>query len=81
MVLRFTISTADEAASFLEACDTLFLDIWESTDSWVDVRLSEDVVSLRPFNLPTLQRTDSQSFRCLPYSASFQVLCNMHTFL
>lgn len=44
VVLRFNISTAYEAAAFTEACDTLFLDVWESADSWVDVRVSEDVV-------------------------------------
>ena len=44
VVLRFNISTVDEAKSLAEATITLLLDVWESDDDWVDIRLSKDVV-------------------------------------
>ncbi|PGH13372.1 hypothetical protein AJ79_03651 [Helicocarpus griseus UAMH5409] len=44
VVLRFTIQTADEVKALVEASNTLFLDVWSSTDEWVDIRLAKDVV-------------------------------------
>jgi extracellular matrix protein 14 len=44
VVLRFNISTSEEEAALSEAADTLFLDVWEFADSWVDIRLREDDV-------------------------------------
>ena len=44
LVLRFHIKTEEEAKALAEAVNTLFLDVWEFTDNWVDVRLSKDVV-------------------------------------
>ncbi|KAF2100634.1 hypothetical protein NA57DRAFT_74236 [Rhizodiscina lignyota] len=44
VVLRFNISTAEEATSLSEAADVLFLDVWEFTEDWVDIRLAKDVV-------------------------------------
>lgn len=46
MVLRFNISSADEAIALAEAIDVLILDVWEFTTDWADIRLSKDVVSL-----------------------------------
>lgn len=51
MVLRFNVSTEYEAEKLAEAASTLFLDVWEFNDNWVDIRLAKDVVSavfLRP---------------------------------
>ncbi|KAF2229020.1 hypothetical protein EV356DRAFT_456609 [Viridothelium virens] len=45
IVLRFNCSTADEAWALSEACEILFLDVWEFGESFVDVRLSKDTVS------------------------------------
>ncbi len=45
IVLRFNISTQDEASNLAEASQILFLDVWEYTNDWVDIRLSQDVVS------------------------------------
>lgn len=45
VVLRFKIRTAEEAAALADAVDVLFLDVWEFTTEWADVRLSKDVVS------------------------------------
>ena len=44
LVLRFDIKTEEEAKALAEAVNVLFLDVWESTTNWVDVRLSKDVV-------------------------------------
>ena len=44
LILRFNISTQAEAKSLAEAVDVLFLDVWASSDSWTDVRVSNDVV-------------------------------------
>ena len=46
VVLRFRIQTAEEAKALAEASNVLFLDIWEFTTEWVDIRLAKDVVSL-----------------------------------
>ncbi|EOA83417.1 putative metallocarboxypeptidase ecm14 [Exserohilum turcicum] len=44
LVLRFAIRTPDEAAALAKAAHVLFLDVWEFTRDWADVRISRDVV-------------------------------------
>ncbi|KAI7084921.1 hypothetical protein KC356_g6355 [Hortaea werneckii] len=44
VVLRFNISTPDEAKRLADAADTLLLDVWEFTQDWVDIRLAKDIV-------------------------------------
>ncbi|KAL8934544.1 MAG: hypothetical protein Q9216_005852, partial [Gyalolechia sp. 2 TL-2023] len=44
VVLRFNISSAEEASALAEAINVLFLDVWEFNSDWVDIRLSKDVV-------------------------------------
>jgi hypothetical protein len=58
IVLRFNISSSDEAKALAEATAVLFLDIWESNDEWVDIRLAKDVVrcSHFPYHNQTLTR-------------------------
>lgn len=46
VVLRFNITTSEEEAALAEAADTLFLDVWEFTNNWADIRLAEDDVSI-----------------------------------
>lgn len=46
VVLRFNVTNAEEASSLAEAADVLFLDVWDFTENWLDVRLAKDVVSL-----------------------------------
>lgn len=46
MVLRFDIGSIEEAEALAEAVHILFLDVWEFTTDWVDIRLSKDVVRL-----------------------------------
>jgi extracellular matrix protein 14 len=67
VVLRFKIRTVEEASALAEAADVLFLDVWEFTDDWADIRLSKDVVpsllgllpaSLQNSHEPLLQDLD-----------------------
>ena len=44
VVLRFKIKSEEEAKALAEVSDILYLDVWESTDEWVDVRLAKDVI-------------------------------------
>ncbi|TVY34934.1 putative metallocarboxypeptidase [Lachnellula subtilissima] len=44
VVLRFNLSTPHEEQALAEAADTLFLDVWEFTSNWADIRLREDDV-------------------------------------
>ena len=46
LVLRFEIRSAEEAKALADAIDVLFLDVWEFTTEWVDIRLSKDVVRI-----------------------------------
>jgi extracellular matrix protein 14 len=55
IVLRFNISTAEEASALAEAADILFLDVWEFNDNWVDIRIAKGVV----------RRNDATNTKCL----------------
>jgi len=44
VVLRFNLTTLDEAEALSEAADILYLDIWEMTENWMDIRVAKDVV-------------------------------------
>ncbi|XMA07954.1 hypothetical protein WAI453_000745 [Rhynchosporium graminicola] len=44
VVLRFNLSSATEEMALAKAADTLFLDVWEFTNNWADIRLREDDV-------------------------------------
>lgn len=48
LVLRFNITNRQQASSLRDAIDTLFLDVWEFTEDWVDMRVSQNLVSTRP---------------------------------
>ncbi|ETN42684.1 uncharacterized protein HMPREF1541_01841 [Cyphellophora europaea CBS 101466] len=43
-VLRFRFQTEDEVKALSEAIHILYLDVWEITDEWVDIRMAKDVV-------------------------------------
>jgi extracellular matrix protein 14 len=67
VVLRFTISTAEEASALAEASDILFLDVWEFNKNWVDIRIAKNVVpsllgllpaSLQNSHVPLMQNLD-----------------------
>jgi extracellular matrix protein 14 len=58
VLLRFNISTSEEAKSLAEASDTLLLDIWEFANDWVDIRLAQELVPSLLGLLPqSLQRS------------------------
>ncbi|RDL38176.1 putative metallocarboxypeptidase ecm14 [Venustampulla echinocandica] len=44
VVLRFNLTTPAEETALAEAADTLFLDVWEFTGNWADIRLRKDDV-------------------------------------
>ena len=67
IVLRFNISSAEEAEALAEAVDVLFLDVWEFNENWVDIRTSKDVIpsilgllpkSLQNAHVPLMQNLD-----------------------
>ena len=65
VVLRFKIKSAEEAEALVEATKVLFLDVWEFTPEWVDIRLSKDVVwsSLVSVLMPIAHPLGTVSFR------------------
>ncbi|WPH03137.1 Hypothetical protein R9X50_00601200 [Acrodontium crateriforme] len=81
VVLRFNISSTDDAQSLAVAADTLLLDIWEFSHDWVDVRLSMDIVapllgllpaSLQNAHTPLLRERDLAQAIYETYPASRQ---------
>ncbi|KAK7189872.1 putative metallocarboxypeptidase ecm14 [Paraphaeosphaeria sporulosa] len=67
IVLRFTIATPEEASALAEAADILFLDVWEFTSDWADIRIAKDVLpsllgllpaSLQTAHVPLMQDLD-----------------------
>jgi len=67
VVLRFKIRTVEEAEALAEAANVLFLDVWEFTDDWADLRVAKDVVpsllgllpqSLQKAHQPLMQDLD-----------------------
>ena len=51
VVLRFNITSQDEAKALAEATNVLFVDVWEFNTEWADVRLGRD--SVRVIHLET----------------------------
>lgn len=45
IVVRFEVQHTDDVEALAEAVDILFLDVWDSTDQHVDIRLAKEVVS------------------------------------
>ncbi|KIW00599.1 uncharacterized protein PV09_07797 [Verruconis gallopava] len=52
IVLRFNISTAEDAIAVGDASRDLYLDVWEFNDNWVDVRLAKNDVPILLALLP-----------------------------
>lgn len=66
VVLRFKVRTAEEVAALAEAVEVLFLDIWEHTEDWADIRVAKDVVpSLLGLLPPSLQHAHQPLMRDL----------------
>jgi extracellular matrix protein 14 len=76
VVLRFRIRSRAELQAISEAADILYLDIWESTDEWVDIRIAKDVLpsflgllpsSLRDAHAPLMQDLTQIIYETYPY--------------
>lgn len=81
VLLRFNISNAEEAEALAEATNVLFLDIWEFTSEWADIRLAKDMVQWSStkfrnpkeanadgYEGPVLARPASSVARARPYA-------------
>ena len=77
IVLRFNITTPDEASALAKAADILFLDVWEFNSDWVDIRIAKDVVCYS-LSVQLLPANSSSYPRC---SASSHNLSTMPTSL
>ncbi|KAF4553226.1 Metallocarboxypeptidase-like protein [Elsinoe fawcettii] len=44
LVLRFNITTADEARKLAEVANYMYLDVWDHTSEWVDIRMAKDTL-------------------------------------
>lgn len=62
-VLRFNLSTSYEEQALAEAADTLFLDVWEFTNNWADIRLREDDVC---YHYPTANILNDSDISWIP---------------
>lgn len=75
VVLRFKTQTAEDASALAEAANVLFLDVWEFTKEWVDVRLAKEVV--RFLSVVREASTAYAPLRFHPYSDCYQLRCAM----
>ncbi len=87
VVLRFRVKTAEEVKALAEAADTLYLDIWEFADDWVDIRMAKDVVepllgllpqSLRNAHSPLMHDLAQAIFESYPSASNGQHTFNDH---
>ena len=76
VVLRFDVKSHEEAEALASAVHVLFLDVWEFTTDWVDIRISKDVVSFANRILGTSTKPRTRYHR---YLAFFQNRCSMLT--
>jgi hypothetical protein len=71
IVLRFNVSTAEEANALAEASEDLYLDLWEFNDNWVDIRVAKDVVCASTASMVAnclyLARSHPSLVSCLPH--------------
>ncbi|TKX23044.1 metallocarboxypeptidase-like protein [Elsinoe australis] len=44
LVLRFNISSTEEARKLAEVANYMYLDIWDHTSEWVDIRMAKDTL-------------------------------------
>ncbi|PNS19484.1 hypothetical protein CAC42_7328 [Sphaceloma murrayae] len=44
ILLRFNISSADEARKLAEVANYMYLDVWDHTAQWVDIRLAKETL-------------------------------------
>jgi hypothetical protein len=44
LVVRFAFSSPEQASALADTANGLNLDVWDSTEEWVDIRIATDVV-------------------------------------
>lgn len=54
VVLRFNISSVEEARALAEASEVMFMDVWSATSEHVDIRMNRNVVSVLSLQLHLL---------------------------
>jgi extracellular matrix protein 14 len=71
VVIRFKISTAEEAHSFSEISARLLLDTWATTDEYVDIRMRKNDIApfLRSFSVPPQYSTLIPDVASLVYNS------------
>jgi extracellular matrix protein 14 len=76
VVLRFKITSREELQAIADAADILYLDVWETTDEWVDIRIAKDILpsflgllplSLRNAHTPLMQDLTQTIYETYPY--------------
>lgn len=76
VVLRFKITSRDELKAIADAADILYLDVWETTDEWADIRIAKDILpsflgllplSLRKAHTPLMQDLTQTVYETYPY--------------
>lgn len=72
IVLRIEVHNAEEVEALAEAVNILFLDVWDSNENYVDIRLAKEVVSCE--QLPDFCCTCAYFNRFLRCSACFHNL-------
>ena len=71
IVFRFRFKNLDEQRALEEASITLYLDVWEATDEWVDIRISTKDLPLFLGLLPaSLRRSHTPLILDLPRAVS-----------
>jgi extracellular matrix protein 14 len=75
VVLRFNLTTPDQAWAIKEAAEDLYLDIWEHTDDWVDIRVAKDIVCITRIycQFKKLTFATHRSHRCSIFFQSLSV--------
>jgi extracellular matrix protein 14 len=84
VVLRFKITSREELQAIADAADILYLDVWESTDEWVDIRIAKDILpsflgllplSLRNAHTPLMQDLTQTIYETYPYPEHTTLKC------
>ena len=71
VVFRFRFNNPDEQRALEEASATLYLDVWEATDQWIDIRISTKVLPMFLDYLPSsLRRSHTPLILDLPRAVS-----------